>query len=92
MITYTWTVPQVFGYPNNESEIDVIFTLQWNLNGEENGNSANDLGTVILSLNQIEPSYIPLPNQQVLIGWVQQLLGQAQIDFLMNDISRKLGN
>ena len=70
-IAYNWNVSQLDCYPDVDGEVDVVFTVHWNLTGTDGTYSGSVYGTVGVTLDAEVPftPYSDLTLDQVL-GWV----------------------
>lgn len=79
-ITTTWGISQMNCYPELDGEIDVVFTVHWNLVATDGTYSSSVYGSVGVNLDAGAPftPYADLTEDQV-IGWVQSALGAEQV-------------
>ena len=78
--TYTWEVKFLSCYPEYAGQTDVVFTVGWNLWGNNGTTNTYILGTTALTYTAGSPftPYDQLTQTQV-IGWITSALGQAGV-------------
>jgi len=81
MITNTWGIVQLDAYPEKDGLTDVVFTVHWNLTGDDGeGHTGYAYGSVGVTLDE-GGAYTPfaeLTKEQV-VGWVIESLGAEQV-------------
>lgn len=91
-ITNTWGVVQLDAYPEKDGLTDVVFTVHWNLTGDDNeGHTGYAYGSVGVTLDE-GGSYTPyneLTKEQV-VGWVQESLGAEQVASLEASVASQI--
>ena len=81
MITNTWGIVQLDAYPEKDGLTDVVFTVHWNLTGDDGeGHTGYAYGSVGVTLDE-GGAYTPFADltQEQVIGWVQESLGAEQV-------------
>jgi hypothetical protein len=93
-ITYTWNVVQMDAYPEKDGLTDVVFTVHWNLSGDDGeGHSGYAYGSIGVTLDE-SGEYTPyneLTKEQV-IGWVKDSLGEDEITILESSVASQIQN
>lgn len=87
-MTKTWKILNLKRLQENGTVIEVIFSLTI-----DNGTiSHHSKGNVKLERNEDSPEFIPFENltESIVIGWVQETLGEEGIDSLEERILRVL--
>lgn len=91
-ITNTWGIVQLDAYPEKDGLTDVVFTVHWNLTGNDGeGNTGYAYGSVGVTLDE-GGSYTPyneLTKEQV-VGWVQESLGAEQVASLEASVASQI--
>lgn len=91
-ITNTWGVVQLDAYPEKDGLTDVVFTVHWNLTGDDGaGHTGYAYGSVGVTLDE-GGSYTPyneLTKEQV-VGWVQESLGAEQVASLEAGVASQI--
>lgn len=80
--TYEWVIEQMTSYPQYDGETDVVFSVNWRLNGTDgNGHNGTVYGSVGVTYDagSTFTPYDQLTQDQV-VGWVIEVLGQEDID------------
>jgi hypothetical protein len=80
MITYEWQIEQLESYPTRDGFKNVVCSIFWRCNAQEDSFSATSYGSVGVELNK-DDAFIPyadLTNDMV-VNWVQQTLGEDKI-------------
>ena len=91
--TYTWAVVQMDCYPEEDGEMDVVFTVHWRLTGTEAGFSGSVYGTqaVTYEAGSSFTPYADLTEAQV-IGWVQAAMGEEQVARLEANVAEQIND
>ena len=91
-ITNTWGIVQLDVYPEKDGLTDVVFTVHWNLTGDDGeGHTDYAYGSVGVTLDPETP-YTPfaeLTEAQV-VGWVQEALGAEQVASLEASVANQI--
>jgi len=91
-ITNTWGIVQLDAYPEKDGLTDVVFTVHWNLTGDDGeGHTGYAYGSVGVTLDPETP-YTPfaeLTKDQV-VGWVQKALGAEQVASLEASVASQI--
>ena len=91
-ITNTWGIVQLDAYPEKDGLTDVVFTVHWNLTGDDGeGHTGYAYGSVGVTLDE-GGSYTPyneLTKEQV-VGWVQESLGAEQVASLEASVANQI--
>lgn len=91
-ITNTWGIVQLDAYPEKDGLTDVVFTVHWNLTGDDGeGHTGYAYGSVGVTLDE-GGSYTPyneLTKEQV-VGWVQESLGAEQVASLEASVASQI--
>ena len=96
-ITNTWGVVQMDAYPEYEGEMDVVFTVHWNLTGTETVSGTTYTGYVYgsvgVSLDEgaTFTPYADLTLAQV-VGWVQDALGEEQVASYEANVAQQIAD
>jgi len=92
-ITNTWAVVQMDCYPELDGDTDVVFTVHWTLNGTDGTYAGSVYGSVGVSLDEgaTFTPYADLTQAQV-IGWVQDALGEEQVDAYEANVAEQIAN
>jgi hypothetical protein len=75
-LTYTWEFPALDCYPTHEGKENVVFTVHWRLQGEdESGNTGQTFSTVGLTVDP-DAEFIAFDDltKDVVQGWVETSL------------------
>jgi hypothetical protein len=75
-LTYTWEFPAFDCYPTHEGKENVVFTVHWRLQGEdESGNTGHTFSTVWLTVDP-DAEFIPFESltKEIVQGWVETAL------------------
>ena len=91
MITNTWGIVQLDAYPEKDGLTDVVFTVHWNLTGDDGeGHTGYAYGSVGVTLDEGDYTpYAELTKEQV-VGWVQDALGEEQVASLEAGIANQI--
>jgi len=92
MITNTWGIVQLDAYPEKDGLTDVVFTVHWNLTGDDGeGHTGYAYGSVGVTLDEggAYTPYAELTKEQV-VGWVQDALGEEQVASLESSIANQI--
>ena len=81
MATYTWTIQSMPAYPQEAGQTDVVFQVNWQCNANDNGYSANSLGSVPVAYAAGSPytPYDQLTQEQVW-GWINPSIDRPEIE------------
>ena len=93
-ITNTWGIVQLDAYPEKDGLTDVVFTVHWNLTGDDGeGHTGYAYGSVGVTLDPETP-YTPFAQltQDEVLGWVWETVNKdeteasvtAQVNNLVN--------
>jgi hypothetical protein len=91
-ITYNWGIVQLDAYPEKDGLTDVVFTVHWNLTGDDGeGNTGYAYGSVGVTLDE-GGGYTPYAEltQEQVVGWVQESLGEEQVASLESGIANQI--
>lgn len=92
MITYTWSFPQFYVYPQAEGVSDVVFVIFYTLTGtDENGVFASLSGSTSVTYKEGEP-FTPFNEitESQCIAWTESSLGEQQIAEMQLDINNQI--
>ena len=91
MITYTKTINSMQAYKDIDGETNVVFSIMWNLVGEENGFATSCPATTYVPYAAGQPftPYADLTQEQVL-AWIDEYTPLAQMQQYQNTISFSL--
>jgi len=94
-INYSWDVNTVDVYPELDGNANVIYTIHWQLFGEDTENQDSkgrnlvegQIGTVSLNTSNIE-SFIALEDltKETLVNWVETTMGPEQLQVYKDSI------
>jgi hypothetical protein len=100
--TFTWDCTKVDVYPTYESESDVVYNVNWVLNGTSS-ETYDDFGVQVpyrstvynaeqLSLADIATGFVPFENltNTLVTGWVTAALGDTKIDEYKAQVNAEL--
>ena len=92
-MTTTWIVEQMSCYPQAEGQTDVVFNVAWRANATDGTYDATSYGTVGITYVAGSPytPYDQLTQDQV-VGWVQDALGQEQVDAIDAGLATSIAN
>ena len=92
-MTTTWIVEQMSCYPQAEGQTDVVFNVAWRANATDGTYNATSYGTVGITYVAGSPytPYDQLTQDQV-VGWVQDALGQEQVDAIDAGLATNIAN
>jgi hypothetical protein len=78
--TINWIVEQMDCYPTAEGQTNVVFTVHWRANANENPYSATSYGSVGVAY-EAGSSYTPFVDltQDQVVGWVKAALGDEEV-------------
>jgi hypothetical protein len=78
-ITYTWTIDEMFTYPQMEGKKNVVFGVNYSLMGMYGDYTASVSGSLPLPL--LEDDFTPYTNltEAEVVGWVQDALGADKV-------------
>jgi hypothetical protein len=88
MITYTWNITEISAYPEYYNLDNVIFNIEWRLDGTDGEHSGYSFGAQSLTLDDIGLLFTPyndLTKEQVL-GWTLDAMGEETINILKYNI------
>lgn len=90
-ITYTKTINNLQSYKEIDGNTDVVFTVTWNLFGEDSGVTAFTLGTTTVPYIAGQPftPYADLTEEQVL-GWVDKYTTLVAMQQYENTVSQSI--
>lgn len=90
-IQYTWSIQQLFAYPQQDGETDVVFQVAWVYSGVDGEYTGSLSGNTGLSLNPAEPftPYADLTQEQV-IGWVTATIVPEQLESMQLSIANQI--
>jgi len=78
-ITYTWTIDEMFTYPNMDGRENVVFGVNYTLSGTDGSYSSSASGSMPLPSPESEfTTYADLTENEV-VGWVQEILGSDKV-------------
>lgn len=88
MITYTKVIISMQAYKEIDGETNVVFGINWNLAGEENGFTASCPATTNVPYTAGQPftPYADLTQAEVL-AWIDQYTPLAQMQSFQNTIA-----
>jgi hypothetical protein len=92
MITNTWGIVQLDAYPEKDGLTDVVFTVHWNLTGDDGeGHTGYAYGSVGVTLDE-GGAYTPFADltQAQVVGWVKESLGAEQVASLEAGIANQI--
>ena len=100
--TFTWDCTKVDVYPTYESESDVVYNVNWVLNGASS-ETYDDFGVQVpyrsslysaekLSLADLPTGFVPFEDltNTIVTGWVTSALGDEKIDEYKAQINAQL--
>ena len=93
-ITNTWGIVQLDAYPEKDGLTDVVFTVHWNLTGDDGeGHTGYAYGSVGVTLDEggAYTPYNELTLDQV-VGWVKDSLGAEQVASLGASVATQIEN
>jgi|14BtaG_2_1085337.scaffolds.fasta_scaffold57914_2 hypothetical protein len=81
MANYNWNIVSMENYPTYAGQSNVVFSVNWNCIAEQEGKTANSLGTVAVTYVEGEPftAYADLTEEQVW-GWVNPNIDRTGIE------------
>ena len=81
MIIYEWAIEEMGVYTQYQNENNVVYQIHWRLIGSEVAYTSNVYGVTDIAIGSLNP-FIPYENltRSVVIGWLEQALGQQTID------------
>ena len=81
MITVTWKIEQMECYPKYNTFNDVVFTVHWRVNAQEEQCHATNYGTVNLTISDEIDSFVPYNEltQEQVIQWVKNTMGETAV-------------
>jgi hypothetical protein len=90
-ITYTKTIYNLQSYKEVDGNTDVVFTINWNLNGDDNGITASTLGitTVPYIADQPFTPFADLTEAQVL-GWIDTYTTRVAMNQYENTVAQSI--
>jgi hypothetical protein len=91
-ITYNWGIVQLDAYPEKDGLTDVVFTVHWNLTGDDGeGHTGYAYGSVGVTLDE-GGAYTPFSEltQAQVVGWVKDSLGEEQVASLEAGIANQI--
>ena len=94
MITNTWGIVQLDAYPEKDGLTDVVFTVHWNLTGDDGeGHTGYAYGSVGVTLDE-GGAYMPFAEltQEQVVGWVKDSLGAEQVASLEASVATQIEN
>jgi len=94
MITYTWEFPRFKAHPELKGMKDVVYNVEYILTGSDGqGHGSQLFGNV--GVPEPDPlTYVPfrLLTQKEVQKWVEEALGEEQVDALKGLISLQINN
>ena len=93
--TYTWTVTQLYCYPEAEGQTDVVFVADFNIMGTDANNHIGSVyGTASFSVDPTKPDYTHFDQltEEEVITWSQNSLGANQVSSLYSNIDTQIEN
>lgn len=89
-ITYTWTINEMFAYPQTDGFQDVVFGVAYTLAGTDGTYSAEQSAQLPMPVPTAPfTPYADLTQEQI-IGWVQSELGPDQVAALEAQIAQMI--
>ena len=89
-ITYTWTINEMFSYPQADGYKNVVFGAAYTLTGVDGDHSASQSGQVPFPAPDADfTPYADLTQDQV-IAWVQQALTPEGVSALESQIAQMI--
>lgn len=81
MTTFNWQIDSMTAYPQIDGQSDVVFQINWQCNANDNGCSANSLGSasVIYEAGSPFTPYNQLTQEQVW-GWINPSIDRPEIE------------
>ncbi len=91
MITYNWNCKTVDIYPEREGQTDVVYSVHWILEGEEDDYFASYLGLQQIEVNPNE-NFIPFENltNEIITDWVKNAMGPEKVTEAENAVALKI--
>lgn len=91
MITYTKTITALQAYKDIDGETNVVFSILWNLVGEENGVTSSCPATTYVPYTAGQPftPYADLTQAQV-TAWIDQYTPLVQMQQYQNTVANTL--
>ncbi len=91
MITYNWNCKTVDIYPESEGQTDVVYSVHWILEGEEDDYFASYLGLQQIEVNSSE-NFIPFEDltNEIVTDWVKNSMGPEKVTEAENSVALKI--
>ena len=93
-ITNTWGIVQLDAYPEKDGLTDVVFTVHWNLTGDDGeGHTGYAYGSVGVTLDPETP-YTPFAQltQDEVLGWVWETVNKDETEASVTAQVKNLAN